>query len=117
MAAQLDLNFFGYDQPNRRGVYADCDRLAMPRGKGKGAAEIWIAFVPEGFIFGVCVEIETEGMAELPSDSCVKYGHVLPSRSEAISRASDRIRRFCHRTKSKASSAIQIWLKTIKESA
>ena len=112
---QLSLNFNGHDTPNQHGVYVDCERLAMPRGQSRAAAEIRIAFVPEGFIFGVSVEMETEGMGGLPSDSCMKYGYVSPSRTEAIKRACERIERFCSKTKSKASAAILAWLGQIKE--
>lgn len=89
----------------------------MPRGRGRAAAEIRIAFVAGGFLWGQSADMETEGFGGLPSVSSVTCGHVAASRGEAISRSSDRIRQFCQKTKSKASSAIQAWLDQIKETA
>ena len=111
---QLGLNFAGYDTPNQHGVFVDCERLTMPRGKSRAYAEIRTAFVEEGFLWGESAELEQEGFGSLPNTCSVKHGHVASSRSEAISRASDRIYQLCCKTKSKASTAIQAWLSEIK---
>lgn len=117
MSAQLDLNFAGYDQPNKHGVYVDCERLEMPRSKVRAKAEVRIAYTAKGFSWGVSAEMETEGMGGLPSLNGIAHGQVVPSRDEAIQKACEQILRFCSKTKSKASAAILLWLNGIRGAA
>lgn len=113
----MDLNFAGYDQPNRHGVYEDCERLAMPRGKGRASAEIRIAFTATGFLWGESAEMEMEGFGGLPSAGSSHYRQAVTTRAEAIGKACANIRRFAAKKKSKASAAILVWLDGIKEAA
>ena len=114
---QLGLNFDGYDEPNRYGAYADCERLQMPRGQSRGSAEIRIASTAKGFLWGSAAMTEQQGYGGYPNVCDVQRGQVMPSRGEAIKQACDEIYHRLHRVKTKASAAILSWADAIKQAA
>jgi len=114
---QLGLNFEGYDEPAKNGVYTDGEILKMPPGKSRGSAEIRLAFTAAGFLWASSAMMETQGYGSLPNVCDVKKGRVTPSRGEAIKKACDEIQRQCGTVKTKAAAAILAWVNELREAA
>jgi hypothetical protein len=112
---QLDLDFAGYDQPNACGVYADCERIVMPR-KGIVRAELRVAFTAAGFCWGSSAMLEQEGYAGMPNVSDIRAERVVATKADAIDRACDEVRRHVGRVQTKGARCVLDWVESVRNS-
>lgn len=113
MTQQLDLDFAGYDQPNKFGVFVDAELIVMPRQKSNIRAELRIAFTAMGFCWGASAMLEQEGWGRMPNACDIPAGRVVTTRSEAINHACADMLRRVEKVETKGAKTVMAWVESI----
>lgn len=117
LSPQLDLDLFGYDQPNENGVFCDCERIKMPSKKWQIAAEIRVAFTAAGWLWGSSSMLEMQGHGCSPNVCNIDHGRVATSRIQAMKQACADIIRQVQGAETAGAKAVQLWAESIMKDA
>jgi hypothetical protein len=116
---QFELKFEDYDEPNKHGVFADCEAILLTTGKKSNSnhraasiAEIRVAFTSLGFAWGISLAMTTGGVGYLPNQFHVTSKRVAESRISAIQSAAKEIQSVLDRdfSKDKLAPMVRNWL-------
>lgn len=116
---QFELKFDDYDEPNKHGVFADCEAISLTVGKKSSAnhraasiAEIRVAFTSLGFAWGISLIMSNGGVSYLPNQVDVVSQRVTDSRISAIQNAAKEIQSVLERdfAKDKLAPMVRNWL-------